>query len=67
MIDDENDFSKAAQVEFDIVPNDKEERIYTVPVSEVKGLDGKLNSLCFMPTDGKGTVEIDYICLVTAE
>lgn len=67
MTDDENDFSKAAQVEFDIVPNDKEERIYTVPVSEVKGLDGKLNSLCFMPTDGKGTIEIDYICLVTAE
>ena len=59
-------YDKAPSVEFEAVPNDAESRMYIIKTSDINGFTGKLNGICFMPTDGKGSVEIDYITLVTA-
>lgn len=67
LMDKQAEFEKGPSVEFDINANDPESTSYIIPVSDIEGFDGKLNSICFMPTDGNGSVEIDYFTLVYAQ
>ena len=63
----EKDYEKALSVDFEIKPNDAEGSIYNIKTSDIEGFEGVLNGICLSPTNGMGTISIDYICLVTTE
>lgn len=68
LADDESEYdNSAAAADFAVTSNDTESRSYIIKAADINGLRGTINGVSFMPTDGKGSIEIDYICFVMKE
>ena len=63
-------FSPASGVPFDVVPNDKQMRVYRVDLNKVDGWKGTIDQLRLEAGAGEevtGTMRVDYIRLLGGE